>query len=209
MAACVAAFTAAITALNFAACANTSTSSPPTASSRPPTPSSSATPQATGPLLTGMIMADYGTPVTGLFSVHAERVAQSLPTQAPAGSSCADFAHGLQPNPASFIAPEVQTTGDTTLYLRVVMPSGYAGPGTYTSESAPSLQGTLAVGIGFGSGQTGGVSLFRSSIGGTTTLIVHPDGSGSIDFSSWGSDEVRGNAANRTDASGTATWTCR
>jgi len=171
---------------------------------------SPATPQTTGggpgtatdavPRLTGTAEIDGAYRATGTFSTHPE-VLVGNQSQAPtAHDTCVDYAQGFAQNPTSFVAPELQTTGATTLYVTATLASGYHGPGTYSSVTSPMLRGQVAVGIGDLNG-AGYIDTFRSGFPGATTLTVHADGSGALEFSSWGSDA--------TVISGSVLWACR
>jgi hypothetical protein len=86
------------------------------------------------------------------------------------------------------------------VYVKATVANGYHGPGTYSIETTPPLEGTLAYGVGFGTGQNGAYTIFRSNIQRThtaTTLTVQPDGSGSLVISNWESVEVRGETGPR------------
>jgi hypothetical protein len=65
------------------------------------------------------------------------------------------------------------------------------------------LSGRVAVGIGDVGDLNGAgyIDTFRSGFPGTTTLTVRADGSGTLEFSSWGSDA--------TIVSGTVQWVCQ
>ncbi len=170
--------------------------------------SPAATPHVSAPRLVGTISVNGGVTLNTGFSSKAEIDAGGTVTPAHARATCADFARGIQPDPAAFVAPTVQTTGDTTVYLSATVATGYHGAGAYTSGSNPALTGTLVYGSGMGAGQSGVFTVFRSAIGGSTTLTVAADGSGMLAFSNWGSDEYKGGQGT-VDISGTVTWTCR
>jgi len=174
----------------------------------PATLSARASPSAGAPRLAGTISVNGGVTLTSRFSSTAQIDVDGTVTPAPTASTCADFARGMQPDPAAFAAPTVETAGDTTVYLRATIAAGYRGAGTYTSRSNPALTGTLVYGSGMGTGQKGVFTVFRSSIHGNTTLTVAADGSGMLEFSDWGSDEYKGGKGT-VDVSGTVTWRCR
>jgi hypothetical protein len=140
---------------------------------------------------------------TGTFSTHPEVLVGSLPQAPPAHDTCADYANGFAQHPTSFVPPAVKTSGTTTLYLTTTLASGYHGPGTYTSTTSPMLSGQAAVGVGDVGDLNGAgyIDTFRSGFPGTTTLTVHADGSGTLEFSSWGSDA--------TIISGMVQWVCQ
>ncbi|MBV8528262.1 MAG: hypothetical protein JOZ75_08115, partial [Candidatus Dormibacteraeota bacterium] len=79
---------------------------------------------------------------------------------------------------------------------------------TYQSAGNGTLTGTISVGVGVGGAQQTTYSIFRSMIGGSSSMTVRADGSGSFTFTEWGSDEVRGDTGSAASISGTVTWTC-
>jgi hypothetical protein len=167
--------------------------------------------QRSGPLLTGTISVSGGATLTATFSARAEVLSGGSLTSVSASDTCANYADGLTQNPTSFSAPELQTAGGSNVYMKATIASDYHGPGTYSSETTPLFDGTLVYGIGFATGQNGAATVFRSSIHGihgATTLTVRPDGSGSLEFSDWQSDEVRGDTGPAATVDGTVTWTC-
>ncbi len=84
----------------------------------------------------------------GGFTAHPEVLMGGNLREPAAHDSCAAYAAGFAENPSSFAAPELQTTGSTTIYLVATIASGYHGPGTYTNRSTPKLTGRVAVGVG-------------------------------------------------------------
>jgi len=188
----------ALVALVCAACAASSPeTNKPSASQALSSPAASPSPsQSAGPLLTGTITVSGPYSVTAPFSSHAEVLVGASLTPPLASQTCTDYADGFAQSPTSFAAPEVQTAGQTGLYLQATIANGYHGPGTYTSRSTPALGGTVAVQRG-DPNLSGFVDTFRSGSQSTTTLTVKRDGSGTLDFSSWGDG-----------LSGTVSWTC-
>ena len=123
----------------------------------------------------------------------------------PPASSCAAYA--ASPS-GVFFPPEFDVVAaDHSLYFSASA-SGYHGPGDYSSAGSGPLTGTISVGVGVGGAQQTAYSIFRSAIGGSSSLSVHADGSGTFTFSEWGSDEVRGNTGSAASISGTVSWTC-
>lgn len=155
------------------------------------------------PRLIGSAEIDGAYRATGTFTTHPEVLVGSLPQAPTAHDTCADYASGFAQNPTSFVVPALKTSGTTTLYLTTTLASGYHGPGTYSSATSPMLSGRMAVGIGDVGDLNGAgyIDTFRSGFPGTTTLTVHADGSGTLEFSSWGSDA--------TIISGTVQWVCQ
>ena len=143
--------------------------------------------------------------IRATFDTPAELELAGSPSPASRSATCAGYADGLGV-PGAFVVPEIHTTGDTSLYFRIVMRTGYAGPGSYSTQADPGLAGEIVVSINQAMSPV--FSVYKSTRGGTGTLTVHPDGSGSFTFSTWGSDESRGtNIAG--DLDGTIVWTCR
>jgi uncharacterized protein (TIGR02118 family) len=172
-----------------------------------PSASSTHSPQPStagqGPTLIGWISVAGDFSISSRFATSAEKVVGGFPTPASPTGTCAGYANGLG-NPQAFAAPELTTKGDTSLYFRAFITFGYAGPGTYQSRSTPGLAGNAAVTVGTG----GPVTVYNPKRGGTTTLTVAPDGSGTLTFSRWPSDETRGtNIAGYLD--GTLRWSCQ
>jgi len=155
---------------------------------------------AASPRLIGSAKIDGAYKASGTFSTHPEVLVGSLPQAPTAPDTCSDYAKGFAQNPTSFVVPEFKTSGATTLYLTTSLPTGYHGPGVYTSATSPMLGGRVAVGVGDLNG-AGFIDTFRSGFPGNTALTVHPDGSGTLEFSGWGSDS--------TVISGTVQWTCQ
>jgi hypothetical protein len=122
---------------------------------------------------------------TGSFSTHPEVLVGGSLTTPTSNDTCVNYANGFAQNPTSFAAPELKTSGDTTLYLRITIASGYHGPGTYTGQSTPALSGTLVVGVGDVNG-AGYTDTFRSGFASATTLSVTSEGSGTLQFAGWG-----------------------
>lgn len=102
----------------------------------------------------------------------------------------------------------IQTSGFHNIYVGVTMSSGYRGPGTYTLQNTPSMTGVAVEGIGAAGSAV--YMVFNATDGGHATLIVRPDGSGSLKIDHWDSDEVRqGPGASQVYIFGSVEWTCR
>lgn len=168
-----------------------------------PHPSVGSGTGATAPRLIGSAAIDGAYKATGTFSTHPEVLVGSLPAAPSAHDTCTDYASGFAQHPTSFVPPAVKTNGTTTLYLTTTLASGYHGPGTYTSATSPMLRGQVTVGVGDVGDLNGAgfIDTFRSGYPGTTTLTVHADGLGMLQFSGWGSDA--------TIISGTVQWVCQ
>ena len=123
----------------------------------------------------------------------------------PPALSCAAYAAS---SGGVFFPPEFDVVAaDHSLYFSA-MAAGYHGPGDYASAGNGPLTGTISVGVGVGGAQQTTFSIFRSMIGGSSSMTVRPDGSGSFTFTEWGSDEVRGDTGSAASISGTVSWTC-
>jgi hypothetical protein len=172
-------------------------------------PTPAATAIATGSqaaiTLSGSIATWGDNRISGPFSGRAEMLAGPLPTGATAPSTCADYARGLG-NAGTFVSPEIHTAGNPNVYFRASISLGYAGPGTYTSQTTPALSGSAAVSQESAQGPV--VQVYNTKHGGSTTLTVRPDGSGTLTFTDWGTTEVRqGHIAGHLW--GSIEWTCR
>ncbi len=109
--------------------------------------------------------------------------------------------------PLSFVAPMIQTSGFHSIYVQVIMRTGYTGPGTYDSERVPSMSGSAVEGIGTGSSAV--YTTFNAKDSGRMILTVRPDGSGSLQIEHWDSDEVRQIAgSSQVNISGMVSWAC-
>jgi hypothetical protein len=161
---------------------------------------------ALGPTLSGMVTTAEDATLTTTFRVPLQIVADRQPTPAPESLGCTAYAAGQA---GMFAAPQFEEKiDDHSVYFRGFMTAGYSGPATYKSDTAATLGGTIVVGMGMASGQLPAYTIFRSNIGGSSTLTVKADGSGRFDFSEWGSTEVRGNTGSAASISGTVSWTC-
>lgn len=101
----------------------------------------------------------------------------------------------------------IQTSGFHSIYVQVIMRTGYTGPGTYDSGRIPSMSGNAIEGIGTGSSAV--YTVFNAKDSGAMTLTVKPDGSGSLQIEHWDSDEVRQVAgSSQVNISGVVTWAC-
>lgn len=139
-------------------------------------------------------------------SFHAEvdAAVSGAVLSSPPASSCAAYAASS----GVFFPPEFDVvSADHSLYFSATVAS-YHGPGTYESAGNGTLTGTISVGVGIGGAQQTAYTIFRSMIGGSSSLTMRADGSGTFTFSEWGSDEVRGNTGSAASISGTVTWTC-
>ena len=141
------------------------------------------------------------------FRVGVDSAVSGAALTSPPASSCAAYA--ASPS-GVFFPPELEVVAaDESLYFSATA-SAYHGPGDYTSAGNGALTGTISVGVGVGAGgaQQTTYSIFRSAIGGTSSMTVRADGSGTFTFSEWGSDEVRGDTGSAASVSGTVSWTC-
>jgi hypothetical protein len=153
--------------------------------------------------LNGIVTVAGGYAVHGDFSSAPAVLRGALPTAAPAGYTCADYAHGLRDatsGASTFVSPQMQTAGASSVYVQVILASGYRGPSTYDSTTAPALTGIASITIPPASAPV--IDTFRSSFYGSVTLSVHPDGSGSVTITNWGSP------GSDSRISGTASWSC-
>lgn len=158
-----------------------------------------------GVTLAGSIETTGDFKISGSFSVRPEMQVGPLPTPAPISATCSQYAKGLGKGNA-FVSPEIHTSGNPNVYARAVVSAGYAGPGTYTTQNAPGLTGVAIVSIQQGQGPAS--QLYNTRHGGSTALTVAADGSGTLAFTRWGSDEVRqGHIAGYLWAN--IHWTCR
>jgi len=90
--------------------------------------------------------------------------------------------------------------GANAVYFNTLLATGYAGPGTYASQSFPALIGKAAITIPPASAPQ--IDSFTSRDGGSTMLTVRADGSGVVNIIDWGS----GGSDSRI--SGSVSWTC-
>ncbi|MBV9100350.1 MAG: hypothetical protein JOZ46_12455 [Candidatus Dormibacteraeota bacterium] len=178
------------------ACGQSVTNAPHTQS-----PASSHQAQAAGPALTGSVQVSEASQLDAQFRVPLSAVPGSN-----AHTTCAQFAQGTA---GSFTAPVFDVkVSDHSVYFDAVVSSGYQGPGTYSSATQPSITGTVAIAVGTDAGQQPTTSIYRSRINGQSLMLVRPDGSGMFQFTTWGSDEVRGDTGSAAYVSGTVSWTC-
>lgn len=155
------------------------------------------------PMLTGSISVEGDFAIASTFVRPAQIQVGSSPSTAPATTSCVDYAKGFS-HATAFAAPEIHTTGDPNVYFQATL-TGYKGPGTYSGRFVPGLNGAAAVTFG---SPSAAVQVYNPRRGGTTTLTVAADGSGSFTFSRWTTTEVRGgNIAGYLD--GSVEWVCR
>jgi hypothetical protein len=168
-----------------------------------PSGSRTPTPSGTGPLLVGSITVIGAYAETDTFSARAEVETGGSAAAAPPGFTCADYARGIQDRrrdgATTFVTPVVQTDGSTAGALPVrfaaAVDAGYAGPGTYGSSTLHSLTGNMVVNVGQW------IDFFRSDPG-VTTLVVDPNGAGTLSYTNWFS------SGSQSHMSGTVSWTC-
>ena len=158
------------------------------AAQSPTTIKRSATAGGPGVMLAGSIDTTGDFKVSGSFTVRPEMQVGALPTPAPATATCSQYARGLG-KADTFVSPEIHTSGNPNVYFRAIVNPGFSGPGTYTTQNAPGLTGAAIVSIEQGPGPSS--QLYNTRHGGSTTLTVAADGSGTLTFTRWGSDEVR------------------
>lgn len=171
-----------------------------------PSPKLTASPASSsrGPLLIGSVSVQGDYQISGDFSSRAEMEVGAVPTSAPASSTCTQYASGF--GSSRFVAPEVHSGTDPSLYVRATIDADYAGPGTYTNRGSPPVHGDATVSVGSSVGNV--FTIYNSRQSGSATLTVAADGSGTLSFSRWGSTESRaGHIAGFLD--GTVQWTCR
>jgi hypothetical protein len=154
--------------------------------------------------LSGTVTVAGGYAVHGAFTTAPAVLRGALPTTAPAGYTCTDYAVGAR-DPASgantFVTPQMQTAGANSVFVQVILASGYHGPSTYDSTTTPALTGAAAITIPPASAPQ--IDAFRSVFYGSVTLTVRPDGSGSVTITNWGSP------GSDSRISGSASWSCR
>jgi len=173
----------------------------PMASSEVTSPSTVA--PAGSPILQGTVIITGAYTSSGSFTTHAEFDMSRSSFTPPAAPSCADYARGVPDAPhqsRSFVGPEIDTGGANAVYFNTVLATGYAGPGTYASQSAPALSGSATITIPPASAPQ--FDTFTSRYGGRTVLTVEADGSGIVQMIGWRS----GGSDSRI--SGTVSWTC-
>ena len=169
-----------------------------------PSPSARPTTAPALAILTGTVSVAGGYEVRGNFSTAPAVLSGALPTAAPSGYTCADYARGTRDSASgasAFVSPPMQTAGASSVFVEVVLASGYHGPSTYDSTTTEALTGTAAITIPPASAPQ--VDAFRSRFYGSVTLTVRSDGSGSVTISNWGSP------GSDSLISGTAGWSCR
>lgn len=170
-------------------------------------PTAAVTPGGLG--LTGSLIMSGQFAFTGGFTALAPIEVSGSVTPAPPETSCSQYAQGYPQDPQhgggiGFDPPAAHIPGPPSLYLSVSLPTGYRGPGTYSSRTSTALSGTAAVGVGAAEG----LSYYTfNSRDGATVLTVRPDGSGTVTYSGWQDSERRG--GNQTGTiTGSLTWTC-
>ena len=157
-------------------------------------------------MLAGTVQTSEDVTLDTSFRAGVDAAVSGAVLTSPPALSCAAYA--ASPGGA-FFPPEFDVVAaDHSLYFSASA-AGYHGPGDYTSAGSGALSGTISVGVGVGGAQQTTYSIFRSAIGGSSTLTVRPDGSGVFTFSDWGSDEVRGDTGSAASISGVVSWTCR
>jgi len=155
------------------------------------------------PTLHGTVIITGAYSSGGTFTTRAEVDTTGLSGAPPAGMSCAEYARGTldaSHQSRNFVAPEVDTGGANAVYFNTLLATGYAGPGTYASQSFPALIGKAAITIPPASAPQ--IDSFTSRDGGSTMLTVRADGSGVVNIIDWGS----GGSDSRI--SGSVSWTC-
>jgi len=158
---------------------------------------------AGAPTLHGTVIITGAYSSVGTFTTRAEVDTAGLAGAPPAGMSCPEYARGTPDashQSRNFVAPEVDTGGANAVYFNTLLATGYAGPGTYASQSFPALVGTAAITIPPASAPQ--IDSFTSKYGGSTVLTIRPDGSGVVKIIAWGS----GGSDSRI--SGSVSWTC-
>jgi hypothetical protein len=176
------------------------TIAPPVTTPRP----TAAPPAPASVHLTGTVTVGGAYAVRGVFSTAPAVLEGTLPSPAPAGYTCVDYAQGARNSTSgvsTFVSPQMQTVGSSNVFLRVILASGYHGPSTYASTTALALTGTAAITIPPASAPV--IDDFHSAFYGSVTLTVHPDGSGSVTLTNWGSP------GSDSRISGSANWSCR
>ena len=159
-------------------------------------------------MLAGTVRTSEDVTIDTSFRAGVDSAVSGATLTSPPAPSCAAYA--ASPS-GVFFPPELEVVAaDESLYFSATT-AGYHGPGDYASAGNGALTGTISVGVGVGAGgaQQTTYSIFRSGIGGSSSMTVRPDGSGTFEFSEWGSDEVRGNTGSAASISGTVSWTCR
>jgi hypothetical protein len=179
--------------LVISACA---TATPPS-TSHPTTTAASAR-------LAGTVTVGGAYSVQGAFSTAPVVLEGALPSAAPAGYTCADYATGAR-DPASgastFVSPQMETAGPSRAFVQVILEWGYHGPSTYDSTTIAALKGTAEITIPPASAPV--IDDFHSAFYGSVALTVRPDGSGSVTMTNWGSP------GSDSRISGSAKWSCR
>lgn len=189
-----------VSSAGLAACA-AAPSSP--ASTRPQAAASHAA-AAPGPVLTGTVRTSEDVTLDTSFHAEVDAAVSGAVLTSPPAPSCAAYTASS----GVFFPPEFDVvSADHSLYFSAAAAS-YHGPGTYESAGDGTLTGTISLGVGIGGAQQTTYTIFRSAIGGSSSLTTRADGSGTFTFSEWGSDEVRGNTGSAASISGTVTWTC-
>lgn len=174
-------------------------------SSRPTPRASQPATAPRGPALTGTVQTSEDVTLDTSFHAGIDVAVSGAVLTSPPAPSCAAYA--ASPG-GVFFPPEFDVvSANHSLYFSATA-QAYHGPDTYESPGNGTLSGTISVGVGVGGAQQTAYSIFRSMIGGSSSLTVRPDGSGTFTFSEWGSDEVRGNTGSAASLSGTVTWTC-
>ena len=156
-------------------------------------------------MLAGTVRTSEDVTLDTSFHAGVDAAVSGALLTSPAAPSCAAYAASSS---GIFFPPEFDVVvADHSLYFSATA-AGYHGPGDYTSAGNGALTGTISVGVGVGGAQQATYSIFRSAIGGSSSMTVRPDGSGTFSFSEWGSDEVRGDTGSAASISGTVSWTC-
>lgn len=156
-------------------------------------------------MLAGTVQTSEDVTLDASFHAGVDSSASGAVLTSPPAPSCAAYA--ASPG-GVFFPPEFDViAANHSLYFSATA-AGYHGPGDYASAGNGALTGTISVGVGVRGAQQPAYSIFRSMIGGSSSMTVRPDGSGTFIFSEWGSDEVRGDTGSAASISGTVSWTC-
>ena len=169
------------------------------------TPASSHTGAPRGPVLDGTVQTSEDVTLDTSFRAGVDTAVSGALLASPPASTCSAYA--ASPG-GVFFPPEFDVVAADHSFYFSATAAAYAGPGEYRSAGNGSLTGTISLGVGVGGAQQTTYTIFRSAIGGSSSMTVRPDGSGTFMFTDWGSDEVRGNTGSAASISGTIAWTC-
>lgn len=169
------------------------------------TPASTRTGAARGPVLVGSVQTSEDITLDTSFRSGVDSAVSGALLASPPASTCAAYAGSPS---GVFFPPEFDVVAADHSFYFAATAAAYHGPGGYQSPGNGSLTGTISVGAGVGGAQQTTYTIFRSTIGGSSSMTVRSDGSGTFTFADWGSDEVRGTTGSAASISGTVTWTC-